>query len=79
MSGEQDSAYEREVENANEADLSEVENKGVVTVIREDDGSLIADNEGNAIVMVIPALVPHGDGVWEKCFKLFLRETKDVS
>lgn len=79
MSGEEDNnAYKEEIENATEADLSEVENKGIVTVIREEDGSLITDDDGNALVMLIPALVPRTDDVWEKCFKLFLRETKDV-
>ncbi|KAI0563269.1 CRAL-TRIO lipid binding protein [Gracilaria domingensis] len=76
---QEDESYEHEVQQARDADLSGVENRGIVTVVRESDGSLITDSDGNALVMVIPALIPRiGGSVWEHCFQLFIRETGDI-
>ncbi|CAN8064822.1 unnamed protein product [Agarophyton chilense] len=76
---QEENTYVEEVRLAENADLSVVADRGIVTVVRESDGSFIRDKDGNALVMVIPALIPRiGGDVWEKCFQLFVRETCDI-
>lgn len=75
---EQNSIYEGELRGAQNADLSSVENRGIIKVFRDRNGHLVLDNTGNAVVILVPALVPDEEEAWEKCFQLFLRETHQV-
>jgi len=72
-------AYEDALRKAKASDLSIVERSNTVIIARNEDGTLAEDGEGNAVVMLMPAMIPRESSAWEKAFLLFLRETELVS
>lgn len=73
-----DPAFETELANAEAADLSLFEGKNIVTVLRTAGGARLQDKDGNALVMLMPSMIPRESECWEKSFQLFLKETEEV-
>lgn len=71
-------AYRSELRVAEGTDLSLVQDKQIVIVVRNEDGSLARDRSGSPTVVLTPSLVPQNSTAWEKSFRMFLLETREV-
>ena len=74
-----DAQYEDNLTVAEATDLTDVESKGIIRVVRKVDGTAIVDKQGNFLIMMVPGLIPKEKDAWERSFLLFLRESKEVS